>query len=418
VSFSSGEAATPQRPVGREQSGHNQRPPCSNAAKLARANNSSSVVVAHNMARARRLRGLTQAQVAEHLTRYTEKTWTQVAVAQAERGVTGARMRSFTINELVALARVFDTSVLFLLAPPSDRPDVEIALPGDRDLDLDRGDISDLLFGTEDSLKPASQPFEPWAQLATMAPPDPGSVDTNPLDKQTHQMGTRCWNGLIQGMIDRHLNDEPRQPPIAELLAVSDPLKSSISPIVVLRGVSGAAVTVESVGRSEVAENVAVLAVTLACAVVVAMAHQPALGRSMLLVVLVGVAGVLALIDLRERRLPNAIVYPLFVAVAGAVVVAGVVSGELGRAALAVAAGVGAGVGLGFGARAMSLGMGDVKLAASVAVVLGWFGLVPAGVLGLWGLRSRALDPDWLVPMGPALAAGLVVGLVAAGVGL
>jgi transcriptional regulator with XRE-family HTH domain len=80
----------------------------------------ASQVVAHNLTYARELRGLTQAEVAERLTRFTGSSWTQATVAQAEGSVGGQRVRQFTANELVALARTFDLPVLFFFLPPDD----------------------------------------------------------------------------------------------------------------------------------------------------------------------------------------------------------------------------------------------------------------------------------------------------------
>ena len=79
-----------------------------------------SQVVAHNLARARELRALTQTEVAERLTRCTGTRWTQATVAQAEGSVAGERVRQFTANELVALARTFDLPVLYFFLPPED----------------------------------------------------------------------------------------------------------------------------------------------------------------------------------------------------------------------------------------------------------------------------------------------------------
>ncbi len=81
---------------------------------------SASQVVAHNLTRARELRGLTQAEVAERLSRFTGARWSQVTVAQAEGSVSGQRVRSFSANELVALARTFDLPVLYFFLPPDD----------------------------------------------------------------------------------------------------------------------------------------------------------------------------------------------------------------------------------------------------------------------------------------------------------
>src|SRR3954447_20920889 len=77
-------------------------------------------VVAHNMSRARELRGLTQAEVAERLSKFTESRWSQATVAQAEASVSSLRVRQFTANELVGLARCFDLPVLYFFLPPED----------------------------------------------------------------------------------------------------------------------------------------------------------------------------------------------------------------------------------------------------------------------------------------------------------
>lgn len=80
----------------------------------------ASQLVAHNLTRARLLRGLTQAEIAERLARFTGAKWSQATVAQAEGSVRSPRTRQFTANELVALARTFDLPVLYFLMPPDD----------------------------------------------------------------------------------------------------------------------------------------------------------------------------------------------------------------------------------------------------------------------------------------------------------
>ncbi len=88
-----------------------------------------SQIVAHNMTKARELRGLTQTEVAERLARYTDTKWTKTSVAQAEGSVSGTRVRVFTAVELFALARTFDLPVLYFLAPPEDTKSVRLDLP-------------------------------------------------------------------------------------------------------------------------------------------------------------------------------------------------------------------------------------------------------------------------------------------------
>ena len=88
-----------------------------------------SQIVAYNMTKARELRGVTQTEVAERLSRFTESKWTKTSVAQAEGSVTGSRVRAFTAVELVALARTFDLPVTYFLAPPDDRSQTRLDLP-------------------------------------------------------------------------------------------------------------------------------------------------------------------------------------------------------------------------------------------------------------------------------------------------
>ena len=80
----------------------------------------ASQVVANNLTRARELRRLTQADIAERLTRFTGSSWSAVTVAQAEGSTSGNRVRQFTANEIVALARTFDLPVLYFFLPPED----------------------------------------------------------------------------------------------------------------------------------------------------------------------------------------------------------------------------------------------------------------------------------------------------------
>lgn len=89
-----------------------------------------SQIVAHNMAKARELRGFTQTDTAERMSRYTEAKWTKTSVALAEGSVSGSRIRAFTAVELFALARTFDLPVTYFLAPPEDTETVSLDMPG------------------------------------------------------------------------------------------------------------------------------------------------------------------------------------------------------------------------------------------------------------------------------------------------
>jgi transcriptional regulator with XRE-family HTH domain len=85
-------------------------------------------VVAANLARLRQRRGLTQAEAARQLSAVAGKEWTEAMVAHAERSVTGNRVREFTADDLVTLARAFDVPVLYFLTPPPSG--VFVQVPG------------------------------------------------------------------------------------------------------------------------------------------------------------------------------------------------------------------------------------------------------------------------------------------------
>lgn len=134
----------------------------------------------------------------------------------------------------------------------------------------------------------------------------------------------------------------------------------------------------------------------------------------------------LALIDLDVHRLPNAIVFPLYVAGAVLLTASGIASGD--GAALA-RAGVGA-VALGgvylLLAVAVPGGMGggDVKLAGALGLYLGWLGwpelavgslaaFIGGGMFSIVLLLTRRAGRRTGVPFGPWMLAGAWLGIFA-----
>ena len=136
----------------------------------------------------------------------------------------------------------------------------------------------------------------------------------------------------------------------------------------------------------------------------------------------------LTVIDLDVHRLPNAIVYPSYVAMAVLLTVASAVTGSvepLIRAALGGAVLFTFFLALAF-ASPKGMGLGDVKLAGVLGMALGFLSY-PAVFVGtfaaflLGGLAGAALivgrraGRRTLVPFGPAMVAGALIALFASG---
>lgn len=136
-------------------------------------------------------------------------------------------------------------------------------------------------------------------------------------------------------------------------------------------------------------------------------------------------AVVLAAVDVAELRLPNAVILPLLGALAAALVVASAVEGRWWRLLWALG-----------GAAAMfgiylvlalispkSMGMGDVKLAAPLGLLLGWFGLkvwfsglvaafICGAVVAVVMLALRKTTMRGSFPFGPSMLVGTLVALL------
>src|SRR6202521_4633198 len=77
-------------------------------------------VVAHNLTRARLLRGWTQDQAAEALAPYLGSRLSLASFSAIERSIAGTRVKQFTADELVALSRAFDLHLGWWFTPTPD----------------------------------------------------------------------------------------------------------------------------------------------------------------------------------------------------------------------------------------------------------------------------------------------------------
>ncbi len=135
---------------------------------------------------------------------------------------------------------------------------------------------------------------------------------------------------------------------------------------------------------------------------------------------------VLAVIDARTRLLPNRITYPAFPVMLGLLLLASIGLGDLGRLVRGLLAA--AVVGAFFLALALisprGMGLGDVKLAPTLGLALGWlswgavaFGVFTAfllgGLAGLAAIGLLGLNRKSLLPFGPWLVTGALLGVLA-----
>ena len=159
---------------------------------------------------------------------------------------------------------------------------------------------------------------------------------------------------------------------------------------------------------------------------VAAAAVSPSLVRSLVLAPFLGLMLAVAVIDARSRIVPNRIVYPALVVYGVALLAADllgggadVLNGLIGLVAYSAPLMV---LAL---AVPRGMGMGDVKLAALIGLVLGAFGLVYVAIAAALGAILGGLGAlvavvafrygrRQQIPFGPFLAAGAVVSALAA----
>jgi transcriptional regulator with XRE-family HTH domain len=188
----------------------------------------ASQVVAHNVTLARHLRGLTQVVVAERLTRFTGTNWSQAAVAQAEGSISGTRVRQFSANELVALARTFDLPVLFFFMPPEDErrglgtPD---SPPGGWRWEY----LLMLVWGHRDNFPVMAERAASWAHASSVLVPGGGDLDNGPDEQRPATVAPSCeritpddvqalaFNGLLR----RYMRGPAQRGQEAQVLAAN-----------------------------------------------------------------------------------------------------------------------------------------------------------------------------------------------------
>ncbi|MGH9289174.1 MAG: helix-turn-helix domain-containing protein [Acidimicrobiales bacterium] len=119
-------------------------------------------IVAHNIAKARLLRGWTQDQAAGACAPYLGARLSPASWSALERSVDGGRIREITADELVAFARAFDLPIGFFLTPPSAWDNHVVATPDAGEDGLDPIELFDVVIGTDENLAAWEQYLLSW----------------------------------------------------------------------------------------------------------------------------------------------------------------------------------------------------------------------------------------------------------------
>jgi leader peptidase (prepilin peptidase) / N-methyltransferase len=153
--------------------------------------------------------------------------------------------------------------------------------------------------------------------------------------------------------------------------------------------------------------------------VVLAAVRHPDPWRAGLVAGLLSMMPAIALIDLRHRIIPNRLTYPALLLFPVVILVAWLVAGSVDPLDALIGLGLFGGVLFVIAVISRGMGMGDVKLAALIGLVLGSLGLRYVGVAagaaivlgGLGGVVALAMGRGRksAIPFGPYLAAGAVV---------
>lgn len=128
---------------------------------------SPNQVVAYNVGRARALRGWTQEQAASELSNHLEKRMSRASYSAMERSIGGGRVKQFSADELVALARGFNLPLLWFLLPPPLDDDPGLHVPHTTSRGIEFTEFLDIMFGTPENLEPYREGLRRWASDAT-----------------------------------------------------------------------------------------------------------------------------------------------------------------------------------------------------------------------------------------------------------
>lgn len=136
-------------------------------------------IVAHNIAKARLLRGWTQDQAAEACAPYLGSRLSPASWSALERSVDGGRIREITADELIGFARGFALPVGFFLTPPSVWDGHVVNAPDAGPDGLEPIELFDVVIGTPESLAEWEQYLLSWPSPASRVRVHPDGVLEN-----------------------------------------------------------------------------------------------------------------------------------------------------------------------------------------------------------------------------------------------
>lgn len=128
---------------------------------------SPNQLVAYNLGRARALRGWTQEQTAEALAPFLGRRWSRASYSAVERATGDARVKQFSIDELVALSRGFRLPVLWFLLPPSMEEDPGLRVPDGTSQGLEFTEYLKILFGESETETLYRDALQKWISDTT-----------------------------------------------------------------------------------------------------------------------------------------------------------------------------------------------------------------------------------------------------------
>lgn len=131
-----------------------------------------NMIVAYNVARARALRGWTQAQAAEELAPYLGVKLSEASFSAIERSAwTVNRIKQFSADDLLALSRAFDVPIGYFFTPPTPENDAGLATPDAGLKGLDPIVLLDAVLGRPDTLGPWIEQLLGYSASTAPEPP-------------------------------------------------------------------------------------------------------------------------------------------------------------------------------------------------------------------------------------------------------